>query len=149
MKLYKTILIILLISFLNVKIIGQFGFNQQEIIQIEFFKSFERVHAGGEVKFALKANILEEWHINSNNPNEDFLIPTDLIISSQDEMEFGDMIYPKSHEIKFDFSDVPVSVYEGEVYIGTKIKIPKDIDLGKKEIFIDFTLFVNSINFKM
>jgi thiol:disulfide interchange protein DsbD len=37
-----------------------------------------------------------------------------------------------------DFSDVPLQVYEGEVFIGTTIKIPKNTELGLMEIYIEF-----------
>ena len=119
--------------------LAQFGFNQEEILSFKSYQSFERIHVGGEIKLAFRTKILDEWHINSNKPNEDFLIPTELKLTSAGDLQFDEIIYPKAHDIKLDISDTPVSVYEGEIYFGTKVKIPNDIEVGIQKVFVDFT----------
>ena len=103
------------------------------------YQSFNKIQPEGEVKIAFKGEIFGEWHINSNKPKEDYLIPTELKISSDIPIQQSGIIYPKPHEIKFDFSDIPLSVFEGEFIIGTTIKIPKNTQLGEMKIFLDFT----------
>ena len=124
-------------------IFPQFG-NQKELLTISPFLSFEKVHAGIKIKFALKVNLDTTWHINSNKPNEDFLIPTEIILDSAAGMKLTDLVYPIAKELKFDFSEIPLSVYEGEFFITGFIHVPKDISVG--EYYIPFTFHYQACN---
>ncbi|MCB9211301.1 MAG: protein-disulfide reductase DsbD [Ignavibacteriales bacterium] len=143
MKSNKLFVTILLFTIQNL-LFAQFGFPQEEILSIEAYSSFEKIYPEGEIKIAVKININENWHINSNNPKEDFLIPTELKIISDIPFEQGDIIYPEAEDIKLDFSDTPLSVFEKEIYLGTIIKVPKNIELGKKNIVVQ--LFYQGCN---
>lgn len=140
MKLYKTIFSILVILFININdISAQFGFKNNDILKLTTFQSFDKIQPEGEVKIALQLKIEDEWHINSNKPNEDFLIPTEVKLKSENSLQLSEIVFPKAHDIKLDFSDIPVSVYEGEVLIGTTIKIPKNTELGEKIVEVELT----------
>ena len=69
------ILFILLFSQLN--LLAQFGL-ENDLVDIQIFQSSQQVHENSELKIALKISISESWHINSNKPNEDFLIATEI-----------------------------------------------------------------------
>ena len=123
------------IFFLSQNIHPQFGFDKQ-LVTIESFKSFDKIQKGGEIKIAVKAKIEETWHINSHKPNEEFLIPTVLEIPN----DFGITIiaekYPDAKNIRFEFSDQPVAVYEGEILLGAVIKIPDNVELGNYDLVV-------------
>lgn len=138
MKQIKLFTILLFLTF-TINTFSQFGFEKVEILKSEVYTSFNKIQQGGEVKLAVKINIDKEWHINSDKPKEDFLIPTELKITTSDNFEIGKIVYPKSKEIKFDFSDNPVSVFEGEVFIGTILKVPQNIQLGEKQIIVELS----------
>lgn len=129
---------LLIVIFSNYNI-AQFGFNQEPILTFKSYKSFDKIHQEGEIKLAFEIDIKDEWHINSNKPNEDFLIPTELELSSDFTFQKSELVFPEAHEIKLDISEVPLSVYEKKVYIGTTIKIPKNTELGEKTIIAEFT----------
>lgn len=118
---------------------AQFGFQNKEILNYNIYQSFDKIQPEGEIKLAVKVTMDGEWHINSNKPKEDYLIPTELKISANFDFEHNEIIYPKPHNIKFDFSDIPLSVYEGEFFIASTIKIPKNTDLGTKQLYVEFT----------
>lgn len=132
-------IIYILVFILANSLYAQFGFQQKTILQFESYKSFDKIQPGGEVKLAFKIDIDDEWHINSNDPKEDFLIPTELIIKTNPAISVGEIIYPKAHDIKLDISDTPLSVFEGESYLASTIKIPEDIELGEKQVIVEFT----------
>ncbi|MBK8947139.1 MAG: protein-disulfide reductase DsbD [Ignavibacteriae bacterium] len=138
MKQIKIFTILLFLTF-TINVFSQFGFEKVKILKTEVFTSFNKIQQGGEVKLAVKINIDHAWHINSDKPKEDFLIPTELKITTSDNFEIGKIVYPKSKEIKFDFSDNPVSVFEGEVFIGTILKVPQNIQLGEKQIVVELS----------
>lgn len=140
MEFNKSYLIVLLSIIFNANFsYAQFGFQQEEILKFESFQSFNKIQPEGEIKLAFKVTVSNEWHINSNKPKEDFLIPTEIIISSDASIQQNEIIYPEAHEIKLDFSDIPLSVFEGEFYFGTTIKIPKNADLGDTKLYVEFT----------
>ncbi|GAB6282851.1 MAG: protein-disulfide reductase DsbD [Ignavibacterium sp.] len=143
MKKLKFVLIIIFILLLSNSIFAQFNFDKQ-LIQTEKYLSFDKIYSGSEIKFAIKVKIDSSWHINSNRPNEDFLIPTEIKISSNNYVSLAKTIYPKGEDLKFSFNDKPLSVYEDEIIIGGIIKISKDIPLGEHKI--NFTLNYQACN---
>ncbi len=112
---------------------------ENNIVKLEIYQSFDKVQPGGQLKLAVKANIEDGWHINSNKPKEDFLIPTTMELDSSSGLKITGLTFPQAKEIKFDFSDVPLVVYEKEALIGGIISVPKSVALGKKEIRLKFT----------
>ncbi len=136
-KMKKYMLFVLFLFTMYVSSNAQFGL-ENNLVKIKLYSSFDKVQKSSEVKVAIKLNIDEGWHINSNTPNEDYLIPTEVIIDSS-KIDVKTIQYPKAKDIKFSFSDVPVSVYDGEVYIGLILKIPESAKLGALEVPIRIT----------
>ena len=134
---YLWITIILFFSFAKVAF-PQFG-APQNIVDLKLYKSFDKVHQGGFLKVAVEVNIKEGWHINSNKPKEDFLIPTELKLDSASGLSFTKLKFPVAKDLKFEFSDTPLSVYQGKVIIGGIINIPKNFNLGDHNVKISFT----------
>lgn len=128
----KLLFIVLLVS---VNLFAQFGL-QQDYVKINSYLSFDKVYPGSEVKLAVKVNIEDTWHINSNKPYEDYLIPTELIIHS-DNFKITKVSYPKAHDFTFDFSETPLSVYEGEIYIGALLNVSENITSGDYQLIIN------------
>ncbi len=137
-KINSILAIIFLFTFQQIAT-AQFGFQKVEILKMKSHSSFEKIHPGGEVKIAAQLDINDEWHINSNKPKEDFLIPTEIKIKSDFNAEVEKIVYPKSEEIKLDFSDTPVSVFEGKTNIAAIVKIPENVELGKKQLIVELS----------
>lgn len=116
---------------------AQFGL-QKNILKMELVEGQDVAYPNSNYRFAVKLNISEEWHINSNNPNEDFLIPTRLV-SEDPRFQFAKIVYPEAKELKFEFSDKPVSVFDGTIYIGALLRIDAALDEGYYSIPIKIT----------
>ncbi len=115
---------------------AQFGFGQK-VVSGEAFKSLDAVQAGGEIKIALKLKVDEGWHINSVKPNEKDLIASKITV--EPPYKILKTSFPEAKEIKFDFSSIPVSVYEGEFLVGALVKVPDSISLGTDTLKVTFT----------
>jgi thioredoxin:protein disulfide reductase len=124
-----TLLFILFVS----QSFAQFGM-QEDIVKIKSFSSFDKVYPSGEFKIAVKANVDEEWHINSNTPNEDYLIPSALIIDTSSGIKIKQVFYPKAKDLTLSFSDTPLSVWEEEFYLGALLQLPENIKPGEYRI---------------
>jgi thioredoxin:protein disulfide reductase len=76
---------------------------------------------GSDVKGVVNATILSGWHINSNKPLDDFVIPTKL---SFDDAELVSAEYPPHTVRSFTFSgDQKLAVFEGTVQIPFAAKL--------------------------
>ena len=65
----------------------------------------------------LQIDISKGWHINSSAPHQEYLIPTKVELPEGANYNLGEIKYPKGVDLEFDFSDEPVSVYEGVIQL--------------------------------
>jgi thiol:disulfide interchange protein DsbD len=117
---------------------AQLGGNQQ-VIHIKSFQSLDKVYPGSEFKIAVKVNVDSGWHINSDKPYEDFLIPSRLSIDTT-IFHLTKVVYPKSQDLKLDISETPLSVWESEVFVGALVRAPENLSPGKYKlpVYIDY-----------
>lgn len=108
---------------------------QPQVVNISLDKNVLKAQTGTDLKVTLNAKIDNTWHINSNKPNDEFLIPSVVAIKG-DGVKLSDVKYPKAHNIELSFSDRPVSVYEGEVKFELTISVDKSAVPGKQNIEI-------------
>ncbi len=69
------------------------------------------------------------YHVNSDKPADDYLIPLRLTWSAA-PFEAGGAIYPKPKMEKYSFSSTPLSVFTGDFDIVTRLKIPASVPQG-------------------
>jgi DsbC/DsbD-like thiol-disulfide interchange protein len=81
------------------------------------------VKAGAEIKVPVVVRIRPGYHINSNKPAEDYLIPTQIAWDAA-PFEVIRVEYPEAEVVSYDFSEKPLSVYSGEIEIVTVLKAP-------------------------
>jgi Disulphide bond corrector protein DsbC len=81
------------------------------------------IQRGGTADFAVKAALQPGFHVNSNMPGDDYLIPIKLTWN-KDPLEAEQVMYPKPQMEKLGFSPNPISVYTGTFEIGTRFKAP-------------------------
>jgi len=103
-----------------------FSQNTKEIIDAKVVGSVEKLQRGKSNQIAIQLTIHEPWHVNSNKPEEDFLIATEIDFDQTETVTFGRINYPKPEIKTFEFSDNPLVVYEGTVYAITTVTIPPD-----------------------
>ncbi len=110
----------------------------QDILSVKIIQSHIKQKSGDELYLILKVKLDPDWHINSDKPNEDYLIPSDVTISSKDGFLISNKKFPEAKNLKFEFSDEPVSVFEGEFEIPIIIKIPEEIENGEYSFDVVF-----------
>jgi thiol:disulfide interchange protein DsbD len=134
MKYIRIIFLFLFVFTFNIS--AQFGFNP-DLLKVQSYLSLDKVYSGSDFKIALKVNIDKEWHINSNKPYEDYLIPTELTITEDQKFTLNNVAYPAAHDFKFAFSESPLSVWEGEIIIGAIINISEKVEPGQYSLIIN------------
>lgn len=71
--------------------------------------------AGRPGKLQLRFRVADEFHINSNKPNNEMMIPTVLKLDVPTDLVVARLKYPAGKDLVFDFApDEKLSVYDGE-----------------------------------
>ena len=84
----------------------------------------------GEVQ--LQFRIGRGFHINSNTPKSEFLIPTTLKLDAPTDIVIGRVSYPEGEEKSFPFSpDEKLSVYTGNFTVGVTVRPLHTVVPGK------------------
>jgi DsbC/DsbD-like thiol-disulfide interchange protein len=81
------------------------------------------IHRGGTADFSVKAELQPGFHVNSNMPGDDYLIPIKLTWNKE-PLEAEQVTYPTPQKEKLSFSPNPISVYTGTFAIATRFKAP-------------------------
>jgi len=105
----------------------------KDIVKLNAQKPASEVQNGKQFSVEVIASINPSWHINSNKPNDEFLIPT-IVSAKGNGIKLVKVRYPKPLELKFSFSDSPVSVFEGETKIGLAFQVLESAAIGKQQI---------------
>ncbi len=96
------------------------------VVQAKLLSSVDKFQKGTTHRIALELTIQPPYHINSHKPAEDFLIPTEVTFEPVPGITFGELKYPQGISKQFSFSEVPLNVYEGTVYIYGSVTIAPD-----------------------
>lgn len=83
----------------------------------------------GELEVQLTAQLKPGYHVNSNTPSEEYLIPLRLTWDAK-PLEVADVRYPKSVMERYQFADKPLSVFTGDFDIVTRFKVPANAPSG-------------------
>lgn len=76
----------------------------------------------GETRVVLKLSMRPGYHANSDKPSEDYLIPLRLTWDARAPLEPVEILYPKAKLEKFEFTEKPISVVDGEFEILTRFR---------------------------
>ncbi len=82
---------------------------------------------GKSTTVKLHAKVTPGYHINSNTPHEDYLIPLRFTLAA-DPLSVEAIKYPTPHDEKYSFSEKPLSVLTGDFDILITLKVPTTIE---------------------
>jgi thioredoxin:protein disulfide reductase len=120
----------LILSSLILFVVSFTAFAQDEShVSAQLVFPVEQMAKQNSYKILIEIDIEENWHINSNQPLEDFLIGTEISFEKSDGITFGKVQFPEAELKKFAFSDGEMSVYEGTVYALSTVTISPNISL--------------------
>jgi len=70
------------------------------------------------------------YHVNSNKPSDEYLIPLKLTWKSTGALEGGQIVYPKPTLEKYQFSETPLSVLTGNFELMANFKVAATAPAG-------------------
>lgn len=94
----------------------------------------DKITSGATAEITISVTIDPAFHINSNTPTEEYLIPTILTFQPLEHASFSAVVYPEPKIATFSFSEEGLSVYEGEVIFRAKLTLADKFASGKAMI---------------
>jgi DsbC/DsbD-like thiol-disulfide interchange protein len=112
--------------------------NNNSVVEAHAVIDTDATHANSPVKLAVLAQVAPGYHINDHKPTLNYLIPTELKLDPSNEFTVKNVVYPKGTPVRFAFSDLPLSVYEGAVVVGALLQAGKTVPAGTYELKVKF-----------
>lgn len=81
------------------------------------------IKRGGTADIKVKLQLRPGFHVNSDKPTDEYLIPLKLTWAKE-PLQAEQVVYPKPQMEKYDFSLTPLSVFSGNFEIVTHFKAP-------------------------
>src|SRR5262249_55575899 len=81
----------------------------------------------------IPVTVKDGYHVNSNMPSEEYLIPLKLTWKSMGALEGGQVTYPKPKVQRFEFqqaNEKPLSIYEGSFELTANFKVAANAPAG-------------------
>ena len=96
------------------------------VVEVRVTAPQEPVSAGEAASLTVELEIARRYHINSNRPLQDYLIPTSVEFEPLAGMTFDEAVFPEPEVKKLPVSDTPMSVYERTVTITADMRPSPD-----------------------
>jgi hypothetical protein len=101
------------------------------VVMPKAFVSLQAVPQGHTAEIAVVGEIARGFHVNSNTPKDDYLIPTTVTAAQLPAgLRLGAITYPKGEMKRFAFSDAPLDVYERTFIVRLRVDVAKDAPVG-------------------
>ena len=85
---------------------------------------------GAAVEARIPVTVDAGFHVNSNHPSDDYLIPLKLTWTSLGALEGGEVTYPTPKLEKYGFADKPLSVFSGAFSVTASFKVAANAPPG-------------------
>jgi thiol:disulfide interchange protein len=90
------------------------------------------VTQGTAGRVPLSFRVARGYHINSNKPKSEFLIPTALKIGATTDIVIGGTTYPDGRDMSFAFApDEKLNVYTGDFEVDVSVRPLRSVQPGK------------------
>jgi DsbC/DsbD-like thiol-disulfide interchange protein len=96
---------------------------EESIVTVKVLPPERPVRPGEVFELSLELHILPGFHLNSEKPGDEMLVPTSIELENKEAFEIKEAIFPEPQVKKFKFVTKPLSVYEGQVKVKLKIEL--------------------------
>jgi len=92
-----------------------------------------KLEPGKTAEVSVAIQIRPNYHINSNAPADEYLIPTRLTWESSG-LDWKKTEYPEAETVNYSFSDKPLSVYSNKIVIVSHFAVPEKVPASLTEL---------------
>jgi len=106
--------------------LAAFGQGQDDIVTVKIVPSAEILKVGQTTPLILELAIRAPYHINSDQPSEDYLIGTTVDFKPFPGVTYGKIKFPPSEMRKLALAENPLSIFEGTIKVTAEIALAPD-----------------------
>ena len=99
-------------------------------IELEPIVEADGAHAGTRFRVAVRARLDPGFHVNSNEPLEPFLIPTELSLEPPPGLQLVELAWPEAILLSQAGADQPLAVFEETFVIGASLAVEESLAAG-------------------
>ena len=111
-----------------------------KVVKVSAGESVYKIKRGGSAQVTVIVDVDDGYHINSNRPAEKYLIPTALKFERIAGLTTTPVVYPKAKLQKFEFSQKPLSVFEGKAVLKFTTRAVPTITPGNQTLKAKLTV---------
>ena len=104
---------------------GAQGFDTEPVFTVDLVPDRRPVVAGEVLQLAAIVKIEPGWHVNSDEPGDEFSMPTTVKWMVPEGWPEPMTIFPDGDHVEFEFADGPIEVWEGEVVLVGRMTVPE------------------------
>ncbi len=105
---------------------GAQGFAPEPVFSVALTVDRAPLVAGEPYRLAVVLTIDDGWHVNSDQPGDDFSLPTTVSWSVPAGWNEPTVTFPPAKQLRFDFQEEPINVWEGRVLLLASGTVPSD-----------------------
>lgn len=120
------IVLVFLFGFILVGTCAAQNVQPKDVVDIKASVEKDSSKTNGLIYAEIILNIKDGWHINADEPLDQYLTPTKVVFKDLGNIEVEKIKYPPPIMMKLDFSDTDLVLYEDQTIIEVVLKI-KDI----------------------
>lgn len=102
------------------------GLGDEPVFHARLVADHEPLVAGEAARLAVVLTVDRGWHVNSDSPGDEFSVPTSLVWNLPEGWPDPVPSYPDGEKLRFEFSEVPIEVWQGRVLIPAVVTIPPE-----------------------
>lgn len=121
----KKIFLLAALVWIVALVVSAQGFNAEPVFTVQLVPDRSPVVAGDILQLAAIVTVETGWHINSDDPGDEFSMPTTVAWRVPEGWPEPLTIFPDGEQLEFDFSDVPIEVWEGKVVFVGRLTVPE------------------------
>lgn len=104
---------------------GAQGLRPEPVFGVDLRADREPLVAGEEARLAVVVSIDRGWHVNSDEPGDEFSMPTTVEWRLPDGWSVDRVEFPDGKQLSFSFAETPVEVWEDRAVIVATIAVPE------------------------
>jgi hypothetical protein len=90
------------------------------------------IRQGREGRVPISFRVVSGYHINSNQPKSEYLIPTVLKVDATTDIVIGKITYPPGQDMSFAFApEEKLNVYTGDFQVDVSVRPLRSVVVGK------------------
>ncbi len=110
----------------------------EEVVEVRAEPAQVSMQKGAAASATLVATIKEGFHVNSNKPVQDYLIPSRVELLESPAFALEKQEFPAGELKSFGFSDEQLSVYEGTLRVPFKLRAKPEATPGAHTLRLAF-----------